>query len=93
MIKGYRRSSTIYLCMHLQMHIPDSLVSPDAAFRAYTNKSLNKRDNAIIISLLLHLKHMLSDIKSYFWQEKTIARMLFFLFVSITKLYMYRLCL
>ncbi len=53
-IKDCRTSSTIYLCVHEQMQIPDKL--------------------GIIIYLLLHFKHMLSDLiinnKSYFRQEK-----------------------
>ncbi len=43
-IKGYRTSSTIYLCMHNQMQ---NLWVRDATVRAYTNKSLNKCDNSI----------------------------------------------
>ncbi len=48
MFKGYRTSSIIYLCIHEQMHIPNSRVCPAAAVCAYTNKSLNKCDNTII---------------------------------------------
>ncbi len=38
-------------------------------FHSYTNKML-KFDNAVIIYLLLHFKHMLNDIKLYFFTRK-----------------------
>ncbi len=39
---------------------------------AYINKSSSKCDSGIIVYLLLHFKHMLSDIKSHSGQEKII---------------------
>ncbi len=62
----------IYLCVPEQLNISDELVSLGVTVRAYTNKSFNKWHNAIIIYLLLHFKHILSAIKSYYGQEKTI---------------------
>ena len=49
--------------MREQMQIPNELVSSGGSCWCIY-KSLNKCDNAIIIYLLLHLKHILSDFKS-----------------------------
>ncbi len=59
----------------------------DASVRGYTKKALNQCNNAIIIYLLLHFKQMLSDIKSYFKQEKIILTWslhgMFFFFMPV----------
>ncbi len=56
-LKGYHMSSTIYLCMHEQIHILAELERLGCICSCIHNhaiKSLNKYDNIIIIYLLLH---------------------------------------
>ncbi len=66
-VKGYRTSSTIYLRMHEQMQIPNKHVSSGAAVRTYTNKSLNKCDNATII--IIYMPHFI--LRTYYFTLTT----------------------
>ncbi len=65
----YRTCSTNYVCMHEQMHTPDSQVRPTcASVRAYTNKSLNSCDK-LSRYVSKRIIELIQELVTYHWRD------------------------